>query len=184
MTKTDHKLCLLFLGSLPNSGYKQVIFFYCSESTTFQNNRSHFLPFAWHVKFFTSLTLANKCLNHNMIERYHNTFARGPFFNVIFVIVMILDFVLWYPNLGHLCNALNSFLYNIQSLEQAWIFWYAISIVPFYIGCFGNRCNIFHSFTSFALVSDIVYTRQIIISNFLNLIFFAHFLHQLSFKSL
>jgi len=82
---------LRFLGSLPNSGYKQSVFFHCGESAGCRNNPSHILPFECHVKFFASLTLAKKRFNHGMIGRYHNTFA-GTLSHVIFVTVTVIVF--------------------------------------------------------------------------------------------
>jgi len=137
--KTDHELCLLlklpygfipsvarpslrFLGSLPNSGYKVSIFFHCGESTTCRNNPSHFLPFACHVKFFASLTLAKKRLNCGIIRRYHNTLARRPFFMSSSSPSSSFTLYLDTPHLGHLCNHSNYFLYNIQSFGQTCIF--------------------------------------------------------------
>ena len=71
---------LRFLGSLPNLGYKQSIFFHYVKSNTCGNNPSYFLPFACHVRFSASLVLANKHLNHEWTERYHNTFIGRSFF--------------------------------------------------------------------------------------------------------
>jgi len=55
-------------------------------------------------------------------------FCWRTIFHVIIITVIILHFVSWNPHLGHLCNPSNSFLYNMQSLGQACIFWYSILI--------------------------------------------------------
>ena len=102
---------LTFLGSLPNSGYKESIFFHCSESTACRNNPSHFLPLECHLKFFASLTFPKNRFKRGIIGRYHNTLAGGPFFMSSSSFTLYLDTL----HLGHLCNPSNSFLYNIQS---------------------------------------------------------------------
>jgi len=74
------------------------------------------LPFACHIRFLTSSTLANKRLNRGMIGRYHNAFAGGPFFMLssssssssssLSSLTLYRDT----PHLGHLVNVLKFFL--------------------------------------------------------------------------
>ena len=119
---------LRFLGSLPNSGYKESIFFHCGESTVCRNNPSHFLPPECRLKFFASLTLAKKRFKRGIIGRYHNTMARGPFFMSSSSSSSSFTLYLDTLHLGHLCNPSNSFLYNIQSFGQTCIIQYSKTI--------------------------------------------------------
>ena len=80
-----------------------------------------------HVRFFASYPLANNCLNLGIIGRYHLTFVERPLF-VVPSSLHSSSFALYHdtPHVGHLCILANWFLYNMQSLGNACIFWYSI----------------------------------------------------------
>jgi len=76
-----------------------------------------------------SSSLANNSLNLGIIGRYQHTFARVSFF-VHSPSLQSSSLILYHdtPDPGHLRSYSNSFLYNMQSLGHACIFWYSIPI--------------------------------------------------------
>ena len=120
---------LRFLGSCAKSRYKRSIVFHWGELVGCQSNPSLFLATACHVKFFASCSLANNHWNLGIIGWYQHTFAGWLLFVVAFSLhapsfTLSLDT----PHVGHLRISANSFLYKMQSLGHAYIFWYSIPI--------------------------------------------------------
>ena len=90
-----------------------------------------FQPFACHVRFFASSTLANNRLNLGIIGRYQHPFSRRSSF-VAKSSLHSSYFTLYRdtPHEGQLRISENLFLYKIQSLGHECIFWYSILSQP------------------------------------------------------
>ena len=121
---------LRFLGSPPKSAYKWSIVSHYIESARCRSIPSVFLWYACRVRFFASSALTNNRLNLGIIGRYQQTFAIW----LMFVVASSLhssSLTLYYdtPHMGHLCISANSFLYKMQSLGHACIFWYSIPTI-------------------------------------------------------
>lgn len=116
------------------------------ESSIWWSLLSHFLSSTCHVRFFASFALVNNHFNLQIIERYCNTFAGIPFITSSLLQSSSFNLQPDTPHIRHLGIALNSFLYNMQSLRYACIFLYFISIghnIFFFLTVIAWQCVIF-----------------------------------------
>ena len=88
-----------FLGSLPNEGYLQSIYFHCGESAGCRSFPSFILSSLCQVRFFASSRELNIRLNLGIMGKYQRTLAGTPGFLYLGVLQ---------SGLGHLLCPANS----------------------------------------------------------------------------